>query len=397
MEKMQESPEGLPVRIQPDLAEYGYQSSPSMHDGDPDAAFDELFSGFPVSPRSDTCRSSCGWAEGFRSLFEDSVPAASMVAGNQGCDALEESHDGADREGNNSQCSAGSHAESMCDTTRLEQIDQLQKYDPFVPSDHGGEANARTQRYTQFVRSFVLPTWDKHRQFRQSRDQPPGFDFPAPCNKTGQPKLYRIPVLYIKSGYPNRDLAKSLLDQGLGMVIIDNTSTTWQPPDGGKENRVELGGPKSGSKKHIGDRMVLRVGGSYKAEPGQDKVLKMWKITVEEGEEAEPGSADQAAAPSKKRKKSAGEGNNTGDFSLCYWVYTDAAEDKSPAESPNQGDGSSTEALSGSHAIKAGQVQEKACQDFVNEWAPVLRECLVCAVYVCSTLCVICMYAMYLA
>jgi hypothetical protein len=203
-----------------------------------------------------------------------------------------------------------------------------------------------------------------------------------PSEKDGWP----IPVLYIKKGYPNREQASNYFRMRPGMVVIDFSTTPSESIgyfESAKGNKVDLGGGESGTKKAFkgsdAEWRVKKKGGSYPIDPGSTHKLKMWRLDFE-----------KVVDPSKG--ESAQEGDATCGFCLCYWVEIPVKADDEKKSGINEVTAevsSSTQTVAASNTTASNQDREA----FANEWAPKLKQCLVCAG--CSTLHRTCMQHWY--
>ncbi len=245
------------------------------------------------------------------------------------------------------------------------------------PAGLGGADKANQRTYERFIEQYVLPIWDTYDACSEKGTV-------DRCNITfpNLPSL-DVPVLYMKTGYPNREQACGFMRKNLNYIIIDYI-TTPEIAEGQNEyvskkgNKASIGGPQSGTTKTIKGRSVQRKGGSYDAFPGEDTEIKLWHVEIDgKGEQGE-----EEGAASKKRKQAGSNQNNGTRFCLCYFVTipVKAATDMKEVDTVQQSPAASSDSCPKASNVQptaAGDDRKQGRDDFVNLWAPRLKKSLV--------------------
>jgi hypothetical protein len=192
-------------------------------------------------------------------------------------------------------------------------------FDPLPsPCELGGGEVAGKEAYKEFIEAYILPIWDAYAacKGKGSRDH-----VIVQVRFEGQTRRWKIPVLHMMQGYPNREQAKKFLEDKQGIVLIDYKTKPVSPIqyfESEEGYKVSLGGGKSGTSKLFKGRVVARKGGSYEEHEGEIQKLKMWRIDVDAEQDPEE---DEGCV---KRRRPLGRSDACKEsgpqFCLCYWV-----------------------------------------------------------------------------
>ncbi len=282
------------------------------------------------------------------------------------------------------------------------------------PTELGGNLRANDAKFRVFAETFVLPILNAYAGL-QGKGEINWFDVKIPHK--GVLCTFRILVLYMKRGqFPNREQAKQFLEEGNGMVIVDRESTPASPAayfEAKEGNTIQNpGGEQSAPVKPFKGGMLHRKGAAFEAEPGEYEKIKTWicnKVRenpsregpqarrgeaalddVEGGDEEEVDEEDcendgaetrAAGCTSKKRKvelPAEKVPEKETDFSLLYWVYISVKDEVSNKQEKEKSSGGAAESQAASSAPCENRAEKrKACEAFVQECAPILKNIMV--------------------